>query len=140
MNNLIRNEYSRSILKLGIPIMIGQLGVILVSFIDNIMVGHYGTNELAAASFVNGVMSLAFVVAMGYTYGLTPLVSGAFARKDGKLKTLLISGIIASAIGGVVLMVVMACCCLIFIYLVSLRSYFLTLDHITLFSYSACYL
>lgn len=107
MNNLIRNEYSRSILKLGIPIMIGQLGVILVSFIDNIMVGHYGTNELAAASFVNGVMSLAFVVAMGYTYGLTPLVSGAFARKDGKLKTLLISGIIASAIGGVVLMVVM---------------------------------
>ena len=55
--------------------MIGQLGVILVGFIDNIMVGQYGTHELAAASFVNGVVGLAYVIAMGYTYGLTPLVA-----------------------------------------------------------------
>ena len=87
--------------------MIGQLGVILVGFIDNMMVGHYGTSELAAASFVNGVMNLAFVIAMGYTYGLTPLVAGSYAKGDGKLRTLLKSGLAASVIVGLLLTAVM---------------------------------
>ena len=45
--------------------LIHILGVILVGFIDNIMVGRYGTSELAAASFVNGFINIAFVFAMG---------------------------------------------------------------------------
>lgn len=108
MLKTLRSPHVRSILKLGIPIMIGQLGVILVGFIDNIMVGQYGTHELAAASFVNGVVGLAYVVAMGYTYGLTPLVAGSYARGDGKLKTLLKSGLVSSTITGLLLSLVMA--------------------------------
>lgn len=105
--NTLRSSHSRSILKLGIPIMIGQLGVILVGFVDNIMVGQYGTNELAAASFVNGVVGLSYVIAMGYTYGLTPLIAGSFARGDGKLKTLLKSGLLSSTLVGILLTIIM---------------------------------
>lgn len=101
------NEHTRAILKLGIPIMIGQLGVILVGFIDNIMIGHYGTHELAAASFVNGFINIAFVIAMGYTYGLTPLVAASYAKGDGRLKTLLKSGTLANTLFGLLLTGVM---------------------------------
>lgn len=107
LGTILGSEHARSILKLGLPIMIGQLGVILVGFIDNMMVGHYGTNELAAASFVNGVMNLSFVIAMGYTYGLTPLVAGSYAKGDGKLRTLLRSGVMASILVGLLLTLVM---------------------------------
>lgn len=59
--------------------MLGQLGIIIVGFADNIMVGHHSTLELAAASFVNNFFTLAFIFGMGFSYGLTPIVGGLFA-------------------------------------------------------------
>ena len=41
-------QHYRSTLKLGVPLCIGQIGVILVGFADTLMVGHYGTNDLAS--------------------------------------------------------------------------------------------
>ena len=76
------SRHTKEILKLGYPIMLGQMGVILVGFIDNIMVGRYGTSELAAASFVNGFINIAFVFAMGFSYGLTPLVNNTVCGDD----------------------------------------------------------
>ena len=46
------------------------------------MVGKYHTDALASASFVNNIFSVFFVLGMGFTYGLTPLVSSSFARGD----------------------------------------------------------
>lgn len=71
-------------LRLGAPIMLGQLGIIVVGFADNIMVGHHSTAELAAASFVNNFFTLAFIFGMGFSYGLTPLVGGLFAGGQRK--------------------------------------------------------
>lgn len=62
--------------------MLGQLGIILVGFVDNIMVGHHSTAELAAASFVNNFFNLAFIFGMGFSYGLTPIIGGLFASKE----------------------------------------------------------
>mgnify|MGYP006358289333 CR=1 FL=1 len=39
-------------LKLALPVMISQVSLIIVIFADNIMVGHYSTQALAASSFV----------------------------------------------------------------------------------------
>ena len=47
-----KTHYKETI-RLGVPIILGQLGIIVVGFADNIMVGHHSSNELAAASFVN---------------------------------------------------------------------------------------
>ena len=37
---LYRDHYV-ALLRLGVPIMIGQLGIIIVGFADNMMVGHH---------------------------------------------------------------------------------------------------
>ncbi len=107
MTTYLTNDHAKSILKLGTPIMLGQLGVILVGFVDNIMVGHYGTSELAAASFVNNFINLAFILGIGFSYGLTPLVAGGYATKNGRLKTLLKSSIFANVLVGIILTLVM---------------------------------
>lgn len=78
------SEHYKELIKLGLPIVIGQLGVILVSFADTFMVGWHGTEELAAASFVNNIFNLAIIFATGFSYGLTPIVGKLFG--EGKHK------------------------------------------------------
>lgn len=74
-----RQEYSR-IVRLGLPILVGQLGMIVVAFADNIMVGRYSTDALASASFVNNVFNVALFACIGFTYGLTPLIGALFSQ------------------------------------------------------------
>lgn len=75
-------EY-RKLLKLGLPIMVGQLGTIVTGFVDNMMVGHYSTAALAASSFCNNFFNMAMLGVMGFTYGITPLVA-ALSAQGGK--------------------------------------------------------
>lgn len=63
------------LLRLGLPVIIGQVGLILVGFADNVMVSHHSLDELAAASFVNNFLNLVIIFGMGFSYGLTPLVA-----------------------------------------------------------------
>ena len=77
-------EHYKELLRLGFPIVVGQLGVILVSFADTFMVGWHGTEDLGAASFVNNVFNLAIIFAMGFSFGLTPIVGRLFG--EGKQK------------------------------------------------------
>ncbi len=70
-----------AIVRLGLPILIGQLGMIVVGFADNIMVGRYSTEALASASFVNNVFNVAIFACMGFSYGLTPLIGAMFSQK-----------------------------------------------------------
>lgn len=72
----------RQLLHIGTPIILGQLGIIAVNFADTMMVGKYNTDDLAAASFVNNIFALFFVLGLGFSYGLTPLVSKAHTRGD----------------------------------------------------------
>lgn len=69
-------------LKLGVPIAIGQLGVIILGFADTMMVGRYSTDALASASFVNNLFTLITFFFMGYSYGLTPIVSAHYGRNE----------------------------------------------------------
>ncbi len=72
----------KATLRLGIPIAIGQIGVIIMGFADTMMVGRYSTDALAAASFVNNVFTFVSFLLMGYSYGLTPLVSALVGRRE----------------------------------------------------------
>lgn len=72
----------KATLRLGIPIAIGQIGVIIMGFADTMMVGRYATDALASASFVNSVFNLISFLIMGYSYGLTPLVSAHCGRGE----------------------------------------------------------
>ena len=64
------------------PLLLGQLGMIMTGFADTFMVGHYSTDSLAAASFVNNVMNFMTVLCMGFSYGLTPIVGATNAQGD----------------------------------------------------------
>ncbi|MBE6304505.1 MAG: MATE family efflux transporter [Bacteroidales bacterium] len=70
----------QQIIRLGLPIIVGQAGMIVVGFADSIMVGNYGTNELSSASFVNNVFNMANLACMGFSYGITPLVGALFSK------------------------------------------------------------
>ncbi len=74
--------YYRQLARLGLPIVAGQAGMILVSFADNVMVGHYSTEALASASFVNNVFNIAILTCIGFSYGITPLAGALFGREE----------------------------------------------------------
>ena len=71
-------EHYKALIFLGLPIVIGQIGVIVLGFADTLMIGHHSTIELGAASFVNNVFNLAIIFSTGFSYGLTPIVGGLY--------------------------------------------------------------
>lgn len=76
-----RHQYA-SLLRIGVPILIGQLGMVITGMLDTIMVGRYSTGSLAAASFVINIFNLVNVTSLGFSYGLTPIIATAFGRGD----------------------------------------------------------
>ncbi len=64
----------REILRIGLPIMLGQACVIILAFADNIMIGWHSVDELAASSFVNNVMNLFILTELGFATGMTPMI------------------------------------------------------------------
>ena len=75
-------QHYKALFTLGIPIVIGQIGVITFGLCRYMMIGHHSTNELAAASFVNNMFTLAIIFATGFSYGLTPIVGSLFGRGE----------------------------------------------------------
>ena len=74
--------YYKRNLKLAFPVMLTQFGAALVGLADSIMVGHYGTADLAAVSFSNAVFFSVMVFAMGALMGITPLVGHVHGRLE----------------------------------------------------------
>lgn len=80
--------FYRRNLALALPIVLSQIGQVSVSLVDNMMVGHVGTTELAAAAFANSIFMIGMVFGMGVTFGLTPLVGKAFGNGDLRTTTI----------------------------------------------------
>lgn len=76
-----KSEY-KELFRLGSPLLLSQLGVILLAFTDTIMVGRYGVNELAASAFVNSIYLIPNVMLMGLSGGITPLIGALFSKED----------------------------------------------------------
>ena len=95
-------------LKLALPIVVAQLGQILVQLADNIMVGRWGGENalpLAAVSFGGQVAMLFFLFALGISMGLTPIV-GALVGRGQRENTnpWLFNGLLLYLMGGLLLM------------------------------------
>ncbi|WP_346854108.1 MATE family efflux transporter [uncultured Draconibacterium sp.] len=99
--------YKRN-LALAFPIVLSQIGQVTVSLVDNMMVGHVGTVELAAAAFANSVFMIGMVFGMGITFGLTPLVGKAYGNNDLKKTVVwLKNGVFSNIVSGFGLAMVM---------------------------------
>ena len=76
-------HHYKTLIKLGTPIVIGQIGNLVLNFADTLMIGHPSTTELAAASFVNGIFVLFILFSIGFNFALTP-VAGPFVGRNEK--------------------------------------------------------
>lgn len=78
-------QYSKhysTIIRLGTPIVLGQLGNVILGFIDTIMVGQYSGNALSAAGFVNNIFNLGIFAMLGFSYGATPIIGAFYGRSE----------------------------------------------------------
>lgn len=76
-----KTEYA-NLWRLGLPVLVTQIGIIVVNFADTMMVGAYGTDELAAAAFVNSLFVIATVMQIGFASGITPIVGALYSRGE----------------------------------------------------------
>ncbi len=72
----------KKIIRLGTPIVIGQLGNIILGFIDTIMVGQYSAEALSASGLVNNLFNLGIITLLGFSYGATPVIGAYFGRRE----------------------------------------------------------
>ena len=71
-----------SIVSLGFPMIVGQLGIVIQSFADTMMVGQYGTMELSAAGFVNNMFNMVIFFMLGISYSTIPVVGALFGLRN----------------------------------------------------------
>lgn len=98
-----------AILRLSIPIIVGQLGIMILGFADTLMVGRYGTPELSAAGFVNNFFNLAIFSLLGLSYSATPIVGAFYGKGDARsVGCALRESLKLNLLGGLIIFLVMA--------------------------------
>ena len=101
-------KHYKAIIHLGLPILVGQVGIVVLVFADTAMVGHYDTDSLAAASFVNNLFNMAMFTIMGFALGITPILGAQYSRGEKEqMGSTLRSGVIVNVSFTVLVMAIM---------------------------------
>lgn len=103
MISVLKNIYFpreyRALIKLGIPITIGQVGLTLQNVADNIMVGRHSTEELAAAGFINNLFVLALLLTIGYSIGSVSQIGSLYTQgRTSRIVSVLKASIVADVL------------------------------------------
>jgi MATE family multidrug resistance protein len=86
---------------LAIPVVLSQLGHVMVSFVDSVLVGRTGTLPLAAVSLGVNSTNVILMLGIGLSMGSVPLVAAADGRHDQPaLARLLVSSVWLSLLAG----------------------------------------
>lgn len=72
----------RAIIKLGIPIIMGQMAMVLLGVCDTLMVGHYNTDSLAASAFTSSLFFMPLMFCMGISLGFVPIAGACYGRDE----------------------------------------------------------
>ena len=73
---------SRTTIRLAVPLIIGQLGQMLISLSDTLMLGWLGVTPLAACSFANTLIYLPMMFGIGMSMAVSIRVSQARGADD----------------------------------------------------------
>lgn len=68
-------KYIKELFNLAMPILIGNLGIILIGAGDVFVAARYSTNTLASISIANSVLSTIFMFGVGILISISPLLS-----------------------------------------------------------------
>ena len=91
-------------LHIAFPVMMGQLGHVLVGLVDNLMIGQLGAAPLAAVSLGNSLVFIALSLGIGFSFAITPLIAEADGANDlEKGRSYFHHGIMLCTINGVLL-------------------------------------
>ena len=99
-------EHIKKNIVLAVPVMVGQLGHIMVNVADSMMVGRVGVVPLAGATFAGAIYVLLLLFGLGVSYAITPLVAAEDATNKGKLMQYLQDGLVMNTVLGVLLSIV----------------------------------
>lgn len=99
----------RALLRLAVPIVTVQVGIMLMGVVDTIVVGHVSARELAAASLGHLYVFGLAVFGIGTLWAIDPIVSQAMGARDHEAASL---GIQRGLVLGALLGVVMTALCL----------------------------
>ena len=78
---MYRREFLQ-LIKLATPLVIAQLAQNSLSFVDTLMVGRLGNNELAGIALGATVFHFVLIVLSGVLFGVNPIVSQAIGAGD----------------------------------------------------------
>lgn len=101
------NHY-KALWLLGLPIVVGQIGQIILGFADTMMIGHHSTAELGAAAFVNTMFNLFLIAALGFSYGMTPVVGKLYGQQDAsRIGEILKNGLVTNNFVAVLMLILL---------------------------------
>ncbi len=103
----LSREY-RPLLRLAIPVMLGQLAQIGMTIVDNILAGHLGPRVLGSVAVGGSLYIMALIAVVGIMMSIAPTVAaldGAGSRADaGPLfRQAVLLGLATGAVGGLCL-------------------------------------
>lgn len=92
---------------LAYPVMLSQLGQVLVGVADSMMVGRLGAEPLAAASLANSIFFVVLMFGIGVSMAMTPLVAMADGNnKPNRISRVFNHGFIINMLTSVVLFLI----------------------------------
>ncbi len=99
-------EHLRKNIALAAPVTVGQLGHIMVTVADSVMVGRVGVIPLAAATFAGTFYYILLHFGIGASYAITPLVASTDPSDQPKLLKYLQNGLLMNIGLGLVLILI----------------------------------
>ncbi len=82
MQLALYREESRHLSRLAWPIIISQVGAMLMGLVDTIVVGRYSSLELAGVAAANSIFWTLVMIGFGLLGGMDPIVSQAYGARD----------------------------------------------------------
>ena len=89
-------------IKLAYPVIIGQLGHMMMGVVDSLMVGHIGAAPLAASSIAHGLFMLFMIFGIGLSMAISPLTAMSVgAKKYDECGVVFRQGLLVNMIAGI---------------------------------------
>ena len=79
-------QYIKELLQLAMPMIMGNLGIILIGAADVFVAARYSTNALASISIANSIISTIFMFGIGLLVSISPLLSNFRGERNNAKK------------------------------------------------------
>ena len=108
-NSLSYREQFRRNITLAYPVVLSQLGQVMVAVVDSAMVGQTGSIPLAAASLANSITFIMIAFAIGISYAITPLIAAADGQgRAREISEILRHGLVLNIFAGLMIFILIA--------------------------------